>query len=77
MIQTLFGPPPPTLRERFQKAVESTRSALNTNVEDLVQGKELKSMLAKADSAAGYLKNTLQRIIIRYIGEIITMYNFN
>ena len=39
MIQTLFGPPPPSLRERFQKAVESTRSTLTANVEDLIQGK--------------------------------------
>ena len=41
MIQTLFGSleAKPGLLERFQKAVESTRSSLVGRVEDLVRGK--------------------------------------
>ena len=41
MIQTLFGSleAKPGLLERFQKAVESTRSSLVSRVEDLVRGK--------------------------------------
>ena len=71
MIQTLFGPPPPTLRERFQKAVESTRSALNTNVEDLIQGKVsidpallegLEEALIRADVGVGTAQQVLESV---------------
>ena len=71
MIQTLFGPPPPTLRERFQKAVESTRSVLSTNVEDLVQGKVtidqalldgLEEALIRADVGVGTAQQVLESV---------------
>ena len=71
MIQTLFGPPPPTLRERFQKAVESTRSVLSTNVEDLVQGKVtidpalldgLEEALIRGDVGVGTAQQVLESV---------------
>ena len=71
MIQTLFGPPPPTLRERFQKAVESTRSTLTANVEDLVQGKVtidpalldgLEEALIRGDVGVGTAQQVLESV---------------
>ena len=39
-IQTLFGPPPPpSVFERFKKAVTSTREALGAKLEEAVRGK--------------------------------------
>jgi fused signal recognition particle receptor len=42
MIQTLFGPPEakPGLFERFQKAVQSTKSTLVARMDDIVRGKQ-------------------------------------
>jgi len=40
MIQTLFGPPPPGLRERLQKAVQSTKNSLVARVEEVTRGKK-------------------------------------
>jgi fused signal recognition particle receptor len=71
VIQTLFGPPPPTLRERFQKAVESTRSALSANVEDLIQGKVaidpalldgLEEALIRGDVGVGTAQQVLESV---------------
>jgi len=71
VIQTLFGPPPPTLRERFQKAVESTRSTLTANVEDLVQGKVtidpalldgLEEALIRGDVGVGTAQQVLESV---------------
>ena len=42
MIQTLFGPPPetkPGLFERFQKAVQSTKSNFVARMDEIVRGK--------------------------------------
>jgi fused signal recognition particle receptor len=71
VIQTLFGPPPPTLGERFKKAVESTRSVLNTNVEDLIQGKVqidpalldgLEEVLIRGDVGVGTAQQVLESV---------------
>src|SRR5258708_2107500 len=58
-IQTLFGPPPPpSVFERFKKAVASTREVLGTKLEEAVRGKreidaalleQLETMLLAAD----------------------------
>ncbi len=39
-IQTLFGPPPPGVFERLQKAVTSTKENLVSRMEDLVHGQK-------------------------------------
>lgn len=40
-IQTLFGPPPPpSLLDRFKKAVSSTRETLSAKLEEAVRGKK-------------------------------------
>ncbi len=71
MIQTLFGPPPPTLRERFQEAVETTRSTFTANVEDLVQGKVtidpallegLEEVLIRGDVGVGTARQVLESV---------------
>lgn len=71
MIQTLFGPPPPTLRERFREAVEATRSNLTANVEDLVQGKaaidpalleDLEEVLILGDVGVGTAQQVLESV---------------
>ena len=71
MIQTLFGPPPPTLRERFQKAVESTRSTLTANFDDLIQGKVaidsglldgLEEALIRGDVGVGTAQQVLESV---------------
>ena len=71
MIQTLFGPPPPTFGERFKKAVESTRSVLNANVEDLIQGKVaidpalldgLEEALIRGDVGVGTAQQVLESV---------------
>ena len=73
MIQTLFGSPEakPGLLERFQKAVESTRSSLVSRVEDLVRGKteidaklleELEETLIAGDVGVGTAQEVLEAV---------------
>ena len=73
MIQTLFGSPEakPGLLERFQKAVESTRSSLVSRVEDLVRGKteidaalldELEETLIAGDVGVGTAQEVLDAV---------------
>ena len=73
MIQTLFGSPEakPGLLERFQKAVESTRSSLVGRVEDLVRGKteidaklleELEETLIAGDVGVGTAQEVLEAV---------------
>ena len=72
MIQTLFGPEPtPGLRERFRKAVESTRSSLVSRVEELVQGKieinpalldGLEEVLIRGDVGVGTAQQVLDSV---------------
>ncbi|OFV93494.1 MAG: signal recognition particle-docking protein FtsY [Acidobacteria bacterium RIFCSPLOWO2_02_FULL_61_28] len=73
MIQTLFGSPEakPGLLERFQKAVQSTRSSLVSRVEDLVRGKteidaklleELEETLIAGDVGVGTAQEVLEAV---------------
>jgi len=73
VIQTLFGSPEakPGLLERFQKAVQSTRSSLVSRVEDLVRGKteidaklleELEETLIAGDVGVGTAQEVLEAV---------------
>ena len=71
MIQTLFGPVEPTLKERLQKAVQATKSNLVTRMDDIVRGKkeidaglleELEQLLLSADVGMATTQEVLEAV---------------
>ena len=71
MIQTLFGPVEPGLLERFQKAVQSTKSNLVARMDDIVLGKkeidaglleELEQVLIGADVGLATTQQVLEAV---------------